>query len=380
MFELESAIRNWRQQMAHGGISCEDVLDELENHLREEFARRLREGADGQSAFTAATEVLGPVDLLRGEFLKLGTKPHARAWFRLLFRILPAAMLAVNIWTLLAYDLSLWERSVGILAVATIYFCLFRFSKSSAPFPAVGLGRFASVFKLANTLAVLWPLFALLEAINIIHLPIGFVAVTVIWSLYAAFALAACWNVLLSRRQGGSNGGPGQMFGPQSQPVPPDPPATPQFAAAWPPERSTPPVVQELLQMAAEEARQLGHDFVGTEHVLLGLLQLGQGSRLLERLSLNSTSVRNEIARLVAPLPVTSAPSRYPLTPRAGKAVKLAAREARRLKHPSIAPEHLFLGLLLEGGGVAALVLKRLGVRTQRARQEVLNDLQTQPG
>ena len=72
-------------------------------------------------------------------------------------------------------------------------------------------------------------------------------------------------------------------------------------------------------------------------------------------------------------------PAARPLTPRVGKAFKIAAREARNLNHPRIEAEHLFLGLLLEGSGVAELVLRKLGVRAKRARCEILSELRTRP-
>jgi ATP-dependent Clp protease ATP-binding subunit ClpC len=139
--------------------------------------------------------------------------------------------------------------------------------------------------------------------------------------------------------------------------------------------------VQQLLQVAGDEAQRLGHDFIGTEHVLLGLLRLAQGSfvNILQKLSLDPEVVRNEIGRLVAPVPMGFEPAARPLTPRAGKAVEIAAREAQTMNHPRIEAEHLFLGLLLEGSGVAALVLRKLGVRAKRARCEILSELRTQP-
>lgn len=135
---------------------------------------------------------------------------------------------------------------------------------------------------------------------------------------------------------------------------------------------------RKTLELGGKEALGFHHDFVGTEHVLLGLLGLETGaiSSVLQKLGVDRRVVRSEIERIVGSGPVLPAISdtlRY--TPRVKKALKLAGREAKAHRHPDVSAEHIFLGLLLEGGGVAAMVLKNLGVNIQMAREETLSEL-----
>jgi ATP-dependent Clp protease ATP-binding subunit ClpC len=118
----------------------------------------------------------------------------------------------------------------------------------------------------------------------------------------------------------------------------------------------------------------LGHDFVGTEHVLLGLLKLAKGNfgHLLQRLHLDRESVQVEIERTVSAVAVHGGRTTVPFTPRACKALRLAAREAKKLNQPGVSAEHIFLGLLLERSGIAGLVLRKLGVRIARTREAIL--------
>jgi hypothetical protein len=138
----------------------------------------------------------------------------------------------------------------------------------------------------------------------------------------------------------------------------------------------------QSLALAQEGARQFHHDFIGTEHVLLGLFKLGQGTvpNMLRRLRLDHEVVRKEIEKIVRPGPDQRGAQELPYTPRARMALCLAAVEAKELKHSWVGPEHVLLGLLLEGGGVAALVMKSLGVQIEKAREEFLKELQSNPG
>jgi ATP-dependent Clp protease ATP-binding subunit ClpC len=127
------------------------------------------------------------------------------------------------------------------------------------------------------------------------------------------------------------------------------------------------------LELAREEALKLGHDFVGTEHVLLGLLPTA-GEALAHTLQTNGEAVRAEIRRLISAFPGRPAICEPPLTPRARKALQLAGREARALKPSPIGTGHILLGLLLEGSGVAAIALGNLGVRLEQLRAEIPKD------
>ena len=131
---------------------------------------------------------------------------------------------------------------------------------------------------------------------------------------------------------------------------------------------------KNILELAQAQAPRLHHDFVGTEHVLLGLLTLENSVVLdvLRRFGLDREIVRMEIEKTVGIGSPHSLPAAIPYTPRARRAFRLAVKEAASLKHPSVGAEHILLGLLTEGSGVAAVVLKNLGVETESMRQEIL--------
>ena len=118
---------------------------------------------------------------------------------------------------------------------------------------------------------------------------------------------------------------------------------------------------------------RLHHDFVGTEHLLLGVLGSGNEivPRVLQRLGVSREAVRLEIDKIVGAGLKSSAARVRRYTPRAKKAIKLAAKE---IGGAQVGVEHIFLGLLLEGDGVAALVLKNLGIHAAAVRREILKD------
>ena len=134
---------------------------------------------------------------------------------------------------------------------------------------------------------------------------------------------------------------------------------------------------QWALEMARAEAPLFHHDFIGTEHVLLGLLKSPDGKvgRVLHALGVNHEAVRHEIEKIVGTGPLHETQPVIPFTPRARQALHLATNEAKAFNRECADPEHILLGLLLEGGGVAALVLKKLGVEPEMARQQVLKEL-----
>jgi mannose-6-phosphate isomerase-like protein (cupin superfamily) len=134
------------------------------------------------------------------------------------------------------------------------------------------------------------------------------------------------------------------------------------------------PRAHEVIRLAKLEARRMRHGYVGTEHVLLGLAAESSGFAgvVLAKLGLDSDKLRAEIEHLVQPGPAPVTADYLPLTPRAMRAVDLAAHSARELGHNYIGTEHLLLGELAEGEGVAAKVLANLGVSEQRLRDEVM--------
>ena len=130
---------------------------------------------------------------------------------------------------------------------------------------------------------------------------------------------------------------------------------------------------RRVLVLAQEEARLLNHSFIGTEHILLGLIHEGEGvaAKALESLGISLTAVREKVEETIGM--AGSAPSGSPpFTPRAKKVLELSLREALQLGHSYIGTEHMLLGLVREGEGVAAQVLQSLGVDLGRVRQQVI--------
>ena len=137
------------------------------------------------------------------------------------------------------------------------------------------------------------------------------------------------------------------------------------------------PRAQQVLALARKEADRFNHNYVGTEHLLLGLIKLGQGVavNVLQRLNLDLDTVRMEVEKHVGNGPETKMAGNIPYTPRVKKVLALAGKEAKALNHSYVGTEHILLGLLREGEGVAARVLDSLNVDIERARQEILKEL-----
>ena len=137
------------------------------------------------------------------------------------------------------------------------------------------------------------------------------------------------------------------------------------------------PRAQQVLALARKEADRFNHAYVGTEHLLLGLIKLGQGVavNVLERMGLELEAVRQEVEKEVGTGPPQKTVGNIPYTPRVKKVLALANKEAKALNHSYVGTEHLLLGLLREGEGVAARVLKRLEVDIQRTRNEILAEI-----
>jgi ATP-dependent Clp protease ATP-binding subunit ClpC len=125
--------------------------------------------------------------------------------------------------------------------------------------------------------------------------------------------------------------------------------------------------------LAQEEARLLNHNFIGTEHLLLGLIHEGEGvaAKALEQLGISLEAVREKVEETMG-APTTAAGGSPPFTPRAKKVLELSLREALQLGHNYIGTEHILLGLVREGEGVAARVLVDLGADLSRVRQQVI--------
>ena len=141
---------------------------------------------------------------------------------------------------------------------------------------------------------------------------------------------------------------------------------------------------RRVVVLAQEEARMLNHNYIGTEHILLGLIHEGDGvaARTLESLEISLDAVRQQVEEIIGQ--GQQAPSGHiPFTPRAKKVLELSLREALQLGHNYIGTEHILLGLIREGDGVAAQVLVKLGAELNRVRLQVIELIsgqQPQPG
>ena len=137
------------------------------------------------------------------------------------------------------------------------------------------------------------------------------------------------------------------------------------------------PRAQQVLALARKEADRFNHSFVGTEHLLLGLINLAQGVavNVLQKMGLDLETVRLEVEKQVGTGPDQKLAGNIPYTPRVKKVLELSKKEAKALHHTYVGTEHILLGLLREGEGVAARVLKNLDIDIDQCRQEILHEL-----
>ncbi|MBH52946.1 MAG: NDP-hexose 4-ketoreductase [Opitutaceae bacterium] len=137
------------------------------------------------------------------------------------------------------------------------------------------------------------------------------------------------------------------------------------------------PRAQQVLALARKEADRFHHNYVGTEHLLLGLINLGQGVavNVLQKMGLDLVTVRSAVEKQVGMGQEAKPSGNIPFTPRVKKVLALASKEAKNLNHSYVGTEHILLGLLREGEGVAAQVLKSLDVDIERTRNEILSEL-----
>ena len=137
------------------------------------------------------------------------------------------------------------------------------------------------------------------------------------------------------------------------------------------------PRAQQVLALARKEADRFNHNYVGTEHLLLGLIKLGQGVavNVLQKMGLDLETVRMEVEKQVGSGPETKMVGNIPYTPRVKKVLALAGKEAKSLNHSYVGTEHILLGLLREQEGVAAQVLMNLGLTVENTRNQVIRAL-----
>src|SRR5580658_9064704 len=124
---------------------------------------------------------------------------------------------------------------------------------------------------------------------------------------------------------------------------------------------------RKVMQLANQEAQRFNHEYIGTEHILLGLVKEGSG------VAANLRKIRLEVEKIVQSGPDMVTMGKLPQTPRAKKVIEYSIEEARNLNHNYVGTEHLLLGLLREQEGVAAQVLINLGLKLEDVREEVLN-------
>jgi ATP-dependent Clp protease ATP-binding subunit ClpA len=137
---------------------------------------------------------------------------------------------------------------------------------------------------------------------------------------------------------------------------------------------------RRVVVLAQEEARMLNHNYIGTEHILLGLIHEGEGvaAKTLESLGISLEAIRRHVKEIIGQ--GQAAPTGHvPITPRAKKVLELSLREVHELGHTYIGTEHILLGLIREGEGVAAQVLNNLGGDLDRVREEVIRILADHP-
>jgi ATP-dependent Clp protease ATP-binding subunit ClpC len=132
---------------------------------------------------------------------------------------------------------------------------------------------------------------------------------------------------------------------------------------------------RKVMQLANQEAQRFNHEYIGTEHILLGLVKEGSGvaANVLKNLDVDLRKIRLEVEKLVQSGPEMVTIGKLPQTPRAKKVIEYSMEEARNLNHNYVGTEHILLGLLREQEGVAAQVLMNLGMKLDDVREEVLN-------
>jgi ATP-dependent Clp protease ATP-binding subunit ClpC len=138
---------------------------------------------------------------------------------------------------------------------------------------------------------------------------------------------------------------------------------------------------KKVMNLARQEAQRFNHEYLGTEHVLLGLVQEGSGvaANVLRNMNIDLAKIRSEVEKLVKTGPSMVTMGQLPFTPRAKKVLELSMEEAGNLGHNYIGTEHLLLGLIKENEGIAAKVLTNLGVKLEDVREEVLEFLGAEP-
>jgi hypothetical protein len=361
MFDLDRAIVDWKRQLKAAGIRSVEALDELETHLRDHVEGQLAKGSTPEQAFGEAVTRLGPSRALREEYSKV--TPNK---FEFLPRVLRVACLVTTpvmflsgAWNLLDGEMTSAAKVFAWIALCagSAFIAGLPFYYRSLPDPEKrGVGI---CLKLMSAGFGVWPIIALLDAIHLIHLHAGNSLLMICWDVYVVTVFTglayACRAVHIAESSAGLlDGTCGELHE--------------QALAA--------------LEAARNEAIQLGHDYIGTEHLLLGILSTRSAllGRILSAARVEPQAARLAIQRMVGTGRSQAEPGSLPYTPRSENALCIAAKEARAMNHPCICLEHIFLGLLLEPGGVAGKVLREFGFDIRKARTEVLRGFKRDDG
>jgi hypothetical protein len=353
MFDLEKSIVNWRRELITAGVTAGDILDELENHLREDVEQQVRSGVDAATAFNAALKRVGEPGALKAEFAKASTDTPTLLpkIFRSFCFVSAPFVLLVGGWAFWDSETGLAERVLGMVAVSGIAFYLGGLPFWYRSLPSPENPRVCAALKLLSFIFCGWTVLALLDAVQVVQLHLGNTLAMICWDGYVGFA-ATIFAYVCRGPAGGINSD-----------ALPDPVAG-DFTE----------LAQASLEAAREEAVRFHHDYIGTEHILLGILATESGllMDIFRKSFVDRDTVRREVEKLVGTSPDHKLTQEIPYTPRAKRAFGFAAREARAMNHSFISAEHLFLGLLIESEGVAGLVLRSLGFDVENARAEIL--------
>jgi len=256
----------------------------------------------------------------------------------------------IQAWTLIVYEISRAELFLGLGLVSVIACYIGALPSLNQMWPGVrgwALRRVIATF--CNYACLLWVCLLLLGIAHITVVSFGIVLSVVCWSLVAA---AAATVVIIAHG------------------------TEPEVLNLWTTE------AWQSFEIAGVEAARFHHDFIGTEHVLLGLLESEKNGvpNILWKMGVSRENVRGEIEKIVGNGPQSPAAQSPPYTPRAVKAIELSILEAKASRCDRVDACHIFLGLLLEGSGVAARVLTGLGVNVAKAREETLRELASRKG
>jgi hypothetical protein len=355
MFNLETEIADWRAHMIQEGIERPEILDELESHLRSEIERHLAAGWDAERAFKTAVQQIGDARTIKHEFERAEDcqPPEMQKLLWVACIGFAALVSVVSTGVFLTSEMGPTKTALGLVAVSWTVCYL-----GSLPYVCGFLARIRNqvLREAARIILVLacpvWTLLLIMPVQSLAVLNFMYALAAII----PATILAISWSKL----------GPGRMT-----PLTPDGknPRVRAFICAA--DDSFSESTCRSLELARGEASQLYHDYVGTEHVLLGLLEHDNVCQALTRIGLDRALVRREILRLALPGSAHQVSGNLPYTPRATTAMRLAMREAKASNASQVAPEHVLLGLIREGSGVASVALNNLGLNLNNARKLV---------